>query len=524
MLQWLRVLLLGVMLAGAGSLAGQTLNLGPDTIHCNIEPLVLDAGPGFLTYFWSNGSTSQTIVATQSRIYWVEVSDNQSNIYRDSIRVTLKESPSAAFVVNNVCFGTPSPADDRSTYVDDTIVGWFWDFGDGNTYTSQFPTNTYSTSGIKNITLVVTNTSGCTDTAMGLAEVYAPPAVYAGANDSINIGDTANVVGSVQVPDYNWSPTSTIVDPQQLNIEAFPTITTVYTLTAIDTIGCTASDEVIVYVNQYPIAQNDVGNTPTGSSIALNVLSNDSDPNDDTLTVTITSGPGYGTAMVDSSGRIVYTPSGSFNGRDTIYYTICDQFDPPLCDDAYVVITVTNAVPNAANDEATMDANTSITINLLDNDSDPNEDQVIFLSSVSGASNGTIVDEGDGVIIYTPNPGFFGVDSFSYEICDNGSPIQCSTAWVYITVVESPLEIPNSFSPNGDGVFDTWVVRGLGAYTSNHLVIFTKWGEVILDKDNYTNDWNGVRGFNEELPEGIYYYKLTLEDSQTFTGYIMLKR
>ncbi len=512
------------MLAGAGSLAGQTLNLGPDTIHCNSEPLVLDAGPGFATYFWSNGSSSQTIVATQSRIYWVEVTDNQSVIRRDSIRVTLKEAPSAAFVVDNVCFGTPSPADDRSTYVDDTIVGWFWDFGDGNTYTTQFPSNLYDTAGIKNITLVVTNTSGCTDTAMGLAEVFAPPAVYAGLDDSINVGDTAIVTGSVLVSDYNWSPTAFILDPQQLSISAYPNITTIYTLTAIDTIGCTASDEVMVYVNQYPIAVNDVGNTPSGSSIALNVLNNDSDPNDDSLTVSITAGPNFGTATVDSNGRIIYLPSGSFNGRDTIFYTVCDQFIPPLCDDAFVVITVTNAVPNAVNDAATIDANTNITINLLANDSDPNEDQIIFLSSVSTANHGTIVDEGDGIITYTPAPGFFGVDSFSYEICDNGSPIQCSSAWVYITILESPLTIPNSFSPNGDGVLDVWEIRGLNAYTSNHVVIFTKWGEVILDVENYNNDWNGLRGFNEELPEGIYYYKLTLDQTETFTGYIMLKR
>jgi gliding motility-associated-like protein len=86
------------------------------------------------------------------------------------------------------------------------------------------------------------------------------------------------------------------------------------------------------------------------------------------------------------------------------------------------------------------------------------------------------------------------------------------------------LEVPNSFSPNGDGVLDAWIIRGLSSYASNNLVIFTKWGEVVLDVDNYNNDWQGIRGFNEELPEGIYYYRLTLEGAETLTGYIMLKR
>lgn len=524
MLQWLRVFCLGVLLACAGSLVGQTLNLGTDTIHCNSEPLILDAGPGYLTYQWSNGSNAQSIVATQSRIYWVEVTDSQSVLHRDSITVTLKETPNAAFVVDNVCFGTASPADDRSTYVSDTIVGWYWDFGDGHTYSTQFPANLYDTAGIKNITLVVYNTAGCTDTATGLAQVYPPPFVNAGVDDSINVGDSTVVLGSTFMFDYNWSPTASILDPQQLNITVFPSITTLYTLTAIDTIGCMASDDVTVYVNQYPNAVNDQANTPSGSTISLNVLGNDSDPNDDPLTVTITSGPTYGNATVDTSGNIIYSPSGSFNGRDTIFYVICDNFMPPLCDSAYVVVTVTNAIPTAGNDAATIDANTSVTIDLLANDSDPNTDQAIFVSSISSAANGTIVDLGDGTITYTPNSGFFGVDSFSYVICDNGSPIQCDSAWVYITVLESPLEVPNSFSPNNDGIWDAWVIRGLNAYASNHLVIFTKWGEVVLDIDNYDNSWKGIRGFNEELPEGIYYYKLTLEGAETLTGYIMLKR
>lgn len=524
MLSWLRVLLVGILVAVAGSLAGQTLNLGPDTIHCNSEPLVLDAGPGFLTYQWSNGSNNQTIVATQSRIYWVEVTDSNSVLHRDSILVTLKESPDAAFVMDNVCFGTPSPAGDRSTYVNDTIVGWFWDFGDGNTSTDQFATHLFDTAGVKNITLVVTNTSGCTDTATGLSQVYPPPFVDAGLGDSINVGDTATIVGNTVTSDYNWSPTTYVVDPQQINIRVFPPFTTVYTLTAIDSIGCTATDQVTIYVNLPPLALNDQANTPSGSNIVLNVLANDTDPNDDPLTVSILSGPAFGTAFVDTSGNIIYTPDGNFNGRDTIYYQVCDNFTPPLCDSAYIVITVTNAPPNAVNDVMVLDANTSSTINVMDNDSDPNTDQIIFVTSISAPANGVVNDLGDGLLQYVPNPGFFGADSFYYLICDNGTPILCDSAWVLITVNESPLEIPNSFSPNGDGFLDVWYIRGLNAYTTNHLVIFTKWGEVVLEADNYRNNWNGKRGFNEELPEGIYYYKLTLEGTETLTGYIMLKR
>ena len=67
---------------------------------------------------------------------------------------------------------------------------------------------------------------------------------------------------------------------------------------------------------------------------------------------------------------------------------------------------------------------------------------------MSDPANGTAVDNGDGTITYTPAADFFGTDSFTYEVCDSGSPSLCDTAEVTITV--NPVNDAPSFTAGGD--------------------------------------------------------------------------
>ncbi|WP_339754210.1 DUF7507 domain-containing protein [Algoriphagus aquimarinus] len=92
------------------------------------------------------------------------------------------------------------------------------------------------------------------------------------------------------------------------------------------------------------------------------------------------------------------------------------------------------------------------------------------------------------------------------------------------TVTHSQLvfRIPNVFTPNGDGINDTWVVRGLQEFFQrNELMIVNRWGVEVYKSTNYQNDWNG-----ENLIGGTYYYQFQLTDSQgvshTMTGYVTI--
>jgi len=112
-----------------------------------------------------------------------------------------------------------------------------------------------------------------------------------------------------------------------------------------------------------------------------------------------------------------------------------------------LVITQTgNQDPLAVDDTATTDEDASITVDLLDNDSDPDGD-TLTVTAVTQGANGTVVDNNDGTVTYTPNANFSGSDSFSYTIDDgNGGT---STAAVGVTV--DPVNDAPVFDP---AVFD----------------------------------------------------------------------
>lgn len=87
-------------------------------------------------------------------------------------------------------------------------------------------------------------------------------------------------------------------------------------------------------------------------------------------------------------------------------------------------------------------------------------------------------------------------------------------------------DLPNTFTPNGDGVNDSWRIPGIEDYPNNELEIFNRWGSPIYKANPYQNDWTGTNMENEDLPLGAYYYVLELNDNQgtTLSGSITIVR
>jgi hypothetical protein len=118
---------------------------------------------------------------------------------------------------------------------------------------------------------------------------------------------------------------------------------------------------------------------------------------------------------------------------------------------AAVRAEVVNDPPTVVNDTASTSQDTPVVINVLNNDSDGDGHLVPSSLAVrSGPSHGTTsVNSVSGEITYSPAVGFFGSDSFTYEICDDGSPLpaECSTGTVsiYITPNNLPPPFPASF-------------------------------------------------------------------------------
>jgi gliding motility-associated-like protein len=96
--------------------------------------------------------------------------------------------------------------------------------------------------------------------------------------------------------------------------------------------------------------------------------------------------------------------------------------------------------------------------------------------------------------------------------CAISTSASCSTPAVsqLLTVdIVNNLTIPNSFTPNGDGINDTWVISGITSYPNSVIRIFTRYGTLVYQQRNYSNNWGGLLN-GHPLPVATYYYVIDL--------------
>lgn len=80
---------------------------------------------------------------------------------------------------------------------------------------------------------------------------------------------------------------------------------------------------------------------------------------------------------------------------------------------------------------------------------------------------------------------------------------------VLVKVYES-LSIPNAFSPNGDGINDTWHILQLTNYPTARVTVFNRYGQLMYESIGYSIEWDGRRN-GQYLPVGTYYYVIDLK-------------
>ena len=207
--------------------------------------------------------------------------------------------------------------------------------------------------------------------------------------------------------------------------------------------------------NQDPIANNDSATTAFETPVTIFVLGNDSDPDGNSLDVSIATDPGNGSVAVNPDGSITYTPDTGFDGVDSFVYLVDDGNGGS--DTASVEVTVgspPNLAPTAADDTANTPFETAANIDVLNNDSDPEGDPLAVSIDTSPANGGVVVNP-DGSITYTPNAGFEWTDSFAYQVSDgNGN---ADTAMVIVTVEEQPNQAPDAVDDQTNVPFETAV-------------------------------------------------------------------
>jgi large repetitive protein len=208
--------------------------------------------------------------------------------------------------------------------------------------------------------------------------------------------------------------------------------------------------------NDKPVAVNDAKTTAedtplafAASSLATNDSPGPANESGQTLTVTSVQGAVNGSVSL-ASGQVTFAPDPDFNGAASFTYTVIDNGTTngaadPKTDTATVNVTVSeiNDPPDAVNDSASVaeDSATGVLVDVLANDTEgpANEGgQTLTISGVGSPSHGTAVHE-SGNVRYTPAANYFGPDSFTYTITDDGTTDgaadpKADTATVNITV------------------------------------------------------------------------------------------
>ena len=216
--------------------------------------------------------------------------------------------------------------------------------------------------------------------------------------------------------------------------------------------ACVTETLVITVTNQYddqnpPIANPDLGYLLKNSQVTLPTLLNDkpgqAEKNLVPGSVMIIENPLFGNASVNSgTGDITYIPNTDFVGSDTLRYTVCDDSTTPLCAEAIQVFVVFDiSSPNSTvawDDFAITFANENVSGNVLDNDFDPQGDnQMVTPQNLTIGGVGNLSISADGSFTFEPTSGTSGSYSFPYEVCDDGNPVACARATLYVLVIST---------------------------------------------------------------------------------------
>ena len=269
--------------------------------------------------------------------------------------------------------------------------------------------------------------------------------------------------------------------------------------------------------NDAPDALDDSCSTDEDTGCIGNVLVNDSDPDGDSLSAAVVDGPSHGSLTLSSDGSFTFTPDANYNGSDSFTYKANDgQADSNVATVSLSVISVNDA-PVASDDSYSTDEDTPLTISepgVLANDSDVEGDSLAS-GTIAGPSHGSLSLVADGSFVYTPDSGFSGADSFTYQANDGQLNSNVATVRVTVNAVNSaPVAADDSYSTDADSPL---VVGGAGVLDNDNdpdgdslsaiLVDGPSHGSLSLNADgsfSYTPDvdYDGQDSFTYRANDG----------------------
>jgi gliding motility-associated-like protein len=460
-------------------------------------------GPGTYSILFTYTSTAGGCVDTLSR----------------TLRVL--DSASARFTFNPlVCDKTAVDFNSStSTPGAGTITSWSWNFGDpasgaANTSTLQNPSHLFSAWGTYNVTLSVTTSNGCRSTVRTIpvtvnpipraAFTFPPSACLPSANIQFTNASTI-ADGSQGSLSYLWNfgdpasgalNTSSGSNPSHIYNTAGPFSVNLQVTSAA---GC-VHDTTLVVNNIHPEPTGLFTASPVDVCVGQSITFTDNSNPADGTTVQWNWDLANGNTRNTPTFTYTYPSAGTYN----VTLHIINSFG---CKSTTHTQTVTvNAYPQV---------NAGPDLYILEGGSDT-------LQPIVTATNPTF--------LWTPNQYFVssntiqnaivnGVADITYTLTVTGRGGCTATDQVKVFVLKGP-EIPNIFSPNGDGIHDTWQIKYLDTYPGGTVEVFNRYGQRLFRSVGYSTPWDGtVNG--KPVPMGTYYYIVDPKNGRTkMSGYV----
>lgn len=445
-------------------------------------------------------------------IYQVTLFTSSSNLgcadtIQDSVIVLPK--PLADFSFADACFDQTINFTDASFVLPDTILSWTWDFGDNSIFNSfQSPGHNYAIAGAYTVKLFINTVNGCKDTVAHNVVAHPLPSVdYNALNvcdgNSVSFTNLSTILPTDTIQSYSWTFGDGTAAAASQNTSHLYAAAGAYAvkLTVTSNFGCTDSITKTTFVNPNPTVNftitdtigcepfctsfQDASQITTGTNTQWAWNAGDGTP--------ISNGQNFEHCYLNDSlfAPISYTPvltvtsdSGCISiltrpNLITVYPKPVAAFTvtPTVASIVNPIITITN--PSSGTDFWNWDFG------------DQNN------SNVSNPLPHTYADTGSFTITLMASTQYNCVDV------------------TYQTIVIQPdfiFYIPNSFTPNDDGINDTFTGKGI-FIEKFEMSIFDRWGNLIFFSDDLNKPWDGKANYGSELAQmDVYVYIIKVLD------------
>ncbi len=365
---------------------------------------------------------------------------------------------------------------------------WQWDFADNSKDSSGSRTNhTFTTGGTYNVSVVVTTPSGCADTSSHIMNVIALPNVSIGPDSFICAGST-QMLQAKGADSYSWVADNTLSCVSCATPIAAPLSNTSYIVTGANYFGCKASDTVALEVIK-----------PQAISVKNDTLCLGENA---TLEVSGADQYSWSPALYLDNATSA-SPKFHAAKDTTILYSVTGMDRKKCFTDTKTLAVKVYPIPQVSIMEKDINLNVGFSVPLTTKGS-PDITQWRW-EPQSFLSDARIQNP-----IASPKQTI----TYSCVATNGGSCFARDQVTVHVMCNGANLFVPNTFSPNGDGMNDKFFPHGTGVFNIKSLRVFNRWGEVVYERMNFTaNDesagWDGTYK-GAPLSSDVYVYMLEI--------------